>query len=82
MVLLGIFSAFAKYYSGGQENPRKDMYMMTSCTLTLTDDEFSRFLAELNALATKYMAKPVTEKSVSRQISLVSSPVDKIFQRT
>ena len=74
--LLGICSAFAKYFSSGQANPRKDMYMMTSCTLTLTDDEFSSFLAEINEVATKYMAKPVTEKSVSRQISLVSSPVN------
>lgn len=76
MVLLGIFSAFAKYYSGGQENPRKDMYMMTSCTLTLTDDEFSSSLAELHGVATKYMSKPVTGKSITRQISLVSSPVN------
>lgn len=74
--LLGICSAFAKYFSGGQVNPRKDMYMMTSCTLTLTDDEFTSFLTEINEVATKYMAKPVTEKSVSRQISLVSSPVN------
>lgn len=76
MALLSICSAFAKYFSSGHANPREDMYMMTSCTLTLTNDEFSSFLTELNELATKYMAKPVTEKSVSRQISLVSSPVD------
>ncbi|MDY5578172.1 MAG: helix-turn-helix domain-containing protein [Lachnospiraceae bacterium] len=76
MALLGICSAFAKYFSNGQANPRKDMYMMTSCTLTLTDDEFVSFLAELNEVATKYMSKPVTKKSVSRQISLVSSPVN------
>ena len=50
--------------------------MMTSCTLTLTDDEFSSFLAEINEVATKYMSKPVTKKSVSRQLSLVSSPVN------
>ena len=76
MALLGISAAFAKYFSRGKANPRKDMYMMTSCTLTLTDDEFKDFLAELTEIATKYMSKPVTEKSVSRQISLVSSPVN------
>ena len=76
MALLGILSAFAKYFSSGKANPRKDMYMMTSCTLTLTDDEFKSFLAELSEIATKYMSKTVTEKSVSRQISLISAPVD------
>lgn len=76
MALLGISSAFAKYFSGGRAQPRKDMYMMTSCTLTLTDDEFKSFLSELNEVATKYMSKPVTEESIPRQIPLVSSPVN------
>ena len=76
MALLGIYSSFAKYFISGQANPRKDMYMMTSCTFTLTDDEFMSFLSELNEVATKYMSKPVTEESVSRQISLISSPVN------
>ena len=49
--------------------------MLTSCTLTLTDEDFIKFLTELNEVATKYMAKPVTKKSVSGQITLVSSPV-------
>lgn len=39
--------------------------MLTSCTLTLMDE-----------VATKYMTKPVTKTSASRQITLVSSPVD------
>lgn len=76
MALFSICFAFARYFYSGQANPRKDMYMMTSCTLTLTDDEFTCFLAELKEVATKYMSKPVTEKSVSRQISLISSPVN------
>lgn len=66
----------AKYFSSGHANPRKDLLMLTSGTLTLTDEDFIKFLTELNEVATKYMAKPVTEKRVSRQITLVSSPVD------
>ena len=75
MSLLSLCAAFAKYFSSGHTNPRKDLLMLTSCTLTLTDEDFIKFLTELNEVATKYMAKPVTEKSVSRQITLVSSPV-------
>ena len=76
MSLLSLCAAFAKYFSSGHANPRKDLLMLTSCTLTLTDEEFIKFLTELNEVATKYMTKPVTETSVSRQITLVSSPVD------
>ena len=75
MSLLSLCSAFAKYFSSGHADPRKDLLMLTSCTLTLTDEDFIKFLTELNEVATKYMAKPVTKKSVSRQITLVSSPV-------
>ena len=75
MSLLSLCASFAKYFSGGHANPRKDLLMLTSCTLTLTDEDFIKFLTELNEVATKYMAKPVTEKSVSRQVTLVSSPV-------
>lgn len=75
MSLLSLCAAFAKYFSSGHADPRKDLLMLTSCTLTLTDEDFIKFLTELNEVATKYMAKPVTEKSVSRQITLVSSPV-------
>jgi hypothetical protein len=76
MSLLSIWVAFAKYFASGNANPRKDLLMLTSCTLTLTDEEFVKFLTELNEVATRYMAKPVMDKSVSRQITLVSSPVD------
>ena len=76
MSLLSLCASFAKYFSSGHANPRKDLLMLTSCTLTLTDEDFIKFLTELNEVATKYMTKPVTEKSVSRQITLVSSPVD------
>lgn len=76
MSLLSLCAAFAKYFSSGHADPRKDLLMLTSCTLTLTDEEFILFLTEMNEVATKYMSKPVTKTNVSRQITLVSSPVD------
>ena len=54
----------------------QDMLLFTGCTLTLTDDEFADFLSEINEVAMKYMAKPVTDESRTRQVSVVSSPVD------
>lgn len=74
--LLSLCASFAKYFASGHADPRKDLLMLTSCTLTLNDDDFIQFLKELNEVASKYMSKPVTQTSVSRQITLVSSPVD------
>ena len=52
------------------------MLLLTNCTLLLTDEEFSSFLSEINEIAIKYMGVKVTEHSKTRQITLISSPVD------
>ena len=74
--LLGICASFAKYFSGGQADPKKDMLLMTTCTLTLTDEKFMNFLSEINQVAVKYMDTPVKEGSKARQITLISAPAD------
>lgn len=74
--LLGICASFAKYFSGGHAEPKKDMLLMTTCTLTLTDEEFMNFLSEINQLALKYMDFAVREDSKQRQITLISAPTD------
>ena len=76
MSLLSICASFAKYFSSGHADPRKDMLMLTTCTLTLTDEEFMGFLSELNQLAVKYMKAEVKENSKTRQITLISAPAD------
>lgn len=78
MALLSICASFAKYFSGGHADPRKDMLMLTTCTLTLTDDEFMKFLSEINQLAVKYMNAKVCKNSKTRQITLISAPTDGI----
>ena len=72
--LMSICTAFAKYFASGHADPRKDMFMLTSCTLMLTDDEFGTFLKEINELAMKYISKEQTEGCRPRQITLISSP--------
>ena len=74
--LLGICSSFAKYFSGGHADPKKDMLLMTTCTLTLNDQEFMDFLSEINQVAVKYMEIPVKEGCKTRQITLISAPTD------
>ena len=74
--LLGICASFAKYFSGESPDPKKDMLLMTTCTLTLHDAAFMDFLSEINQVAVKYMDIPVKEGSKTRQITLISAPAD------
>ncbi len=50
--------------------------LLTNCTLVLTDDAFSNFLAEINEVALRYMRAEVAEGSKMRQITLISAPTD------
>lgn len=72
--LMSICTAFAKYFASGHADPRKDMFMLTSCTLMMTDDEFGTFLKEINELAMKYISQEPTEGCRPRQVTLISSP--------
>ena len=54
----------------------KDMLLLTACTLKLTDEEFAAFFSEINQVALKYMSMKPHEGSKTRQITLISSPVD------
>lgn len=76
MSLLGICASFAKYYASGSADPKKDLLLLTNCTLLLTDEEFLKFLSEINEVALKYMKVEATESSKTRKITLISSPVD------
>lgn len=76
MSLLGICASFARYFASGSADPQKDLLLLTNCTLLLTDEEFLKFLSEINEVALKYMKVEATESSKTREITLISSPVD------
>ena len=76
MSLLSICAAFAKYFSGGDAAPERDMLLFTNCTLLLTDGEFTDFLSEINEVALKYMKVEAKVGSKTRQITLISAPVN------
>ena len=76
MSLLSICAAFAKYFSGGNADPERDMLLFTNCTLLLTDGEFSDFLSEINEVALRYMKVEAKAGSKTRQITLISAPVN------
>ncbi len=76
MSLLSICASFAKYFSTGHADPRKDMLLLTNCTLLLTDQEFSEYLSKINQLTVKYMKQAPSESSKMRRITLISAPTN------
>lgn len=76
MSLLSICASFAKYFSGGNADPQRDMLLLSSCTLALTDEEFSGFLSEINEITVRYMKKEAAAGSKTRQITFVSAPTN------
>ncbi len=76
MSLLGICASFARYFAEDDVDPKRDMLLLTNCTLLLTDEEFSGFLSEINEIALRYMKAEATAGSKTRRITLISSPVD------
>ena len=74
MSLLSICASFARYFSGGKADPKKDMLLLTNCTLILTDEQFSGYLSEINEVALKYMKAEAFADSKMRQITLISAP--------
>ena len=76
MSLLSICASFAKYFSTGNADPKKDMLLFTNCTLLLTDEEFSKYLSEINQITVKYMKEESSESSKMRRITLISAPTN------
>ena len=76
MSLLSICASFARYFAGGNVDPKKDMLVLTNCTLLLTDEKFMGFLSEINEIALKYMKVEPTEDCKPRQITLISAPTN------
>ena len=73
---MSICTSIAEYFAGDNVNSKKDMYLMTGCTLMLTDEEFKQFFTEVYEVAMKYMSKEPAQGSRSRQVSIISSPCD------
>lgn len=76
MSLLSICASFVKYFSTGHADPQKDMLLLTSCTLLLTDEEFSEYLSEINQVTVKYMKQAPSESSKMRGITFISAPTN------
>ncbi|MDO4377873.1 MAG: helix-turn-helix domain-containing protein [Erysipelotrichia bacterium] len=76
MALLRISASFAKYFAKENNDPQKDMLLLSVCTLNLDDEDFRQYLAEINTITIKYVNKKVNDNSKVRQVTMISSPVE------
>lgn len=74
--LMTNYAKFHKYFNQENPNPAKDKIFLNNTVLMMSDKEFDQFIEELRQLILKYDFK-LTDKRKSRDISIISSPVEK-----
>jgi len=74
--LMSNYAKFHKYFNGQNPNTAKDKVFLNNTVLMMSDREFDQFIEELRQLILKYNYKS-TEKRRARDISIISSPVEK-----
>ena len=71
-VLMGLYAEFDRYARRPDADPARDLLCLRTCSLTLPDERFGEFLAELGAVFAKYQGE--TGGGKTRLVSLVSVP--------
>ena len=74
--LMNKYARFHNYFSGENPDPGKDKIFLNNSVMMMDDNEFDQFLSELRGLIIKYNFE-VANGRKTRDISIISSPVDK-----
>lgn len=77
LFLMNRYVAFRRYFAGKHADPGRDKLFLNTSILMLDDDEFDRFLGELRLLLTNYIGLEAAAGRKARDISIISSPVEK-----
>lgn len=73
--LMDIYADFQKYAANSDCDPMRDMLMLRTCSMMLTDKQYAAFLSELGEIIEKYMQVEDRTHGKARSLSLVSAPV-------
>lgn len=74
--LLSLMGDFEKYFEKGQVNLQRDLLMLNSMPLVLSDEEFMALLKEMTAVLKKYIDCKPKEGRKMRKLTIISSPVE------
>ncbi len=72
--LLGLAQDFADYYTDEGADPARDMLSITSVPLMMSDEEFSRYMQDVEKLTRKYEHNIPSGERRIRRVTLISSP--------
>ena len=73
--LMGLYADFEKYAANPTSDPVRDMLMLRTCSMKLTDEQYAAFLTELGEIIGKYLQAEDRAHGKTRSLSLVSTPV-------
>ncbi len=72
--LLGLAQDFADYYTDDKADPARDMLSITSVPLMMSDEEFVRYMKDVEKLTKKYEHNIPDGERRTRRVTLISSP--------
>ncbi len=75
--LLSMQSTFLRYFENEEADPQKDMLLLQTSTLMLTDEEFGKLLTDIGALISACSTKKGGGDRKVRRLSFVSSPEER-----
>lgn len=73
--LMNRYARFHNYFSGENQDHAKQKIFLNNSVLMMDDNEFDKFLSELQGIIIKYNFE-VTNGRKARDISIISSPVE------
>lgn len=79
--LMGIYGKFAVYAKQPESDPVKDLLMLRTRVMHLTDEDYIGLLAELTQLLEKYETKAKPGEGKLRSLSMISAPEGEAEER-
>lgn len=74
--LISLQRSFHAYFNQENIDPLKDMMSLSTCTLMLTDDEFTDLLGKLAEDMNEYVSKKAGPGRKPRRLTIISSPCE------
>ena len=75
-VLLSLLATFKSYFADGSADPVKDMLLVSTATLMLSDAEFEQYLTEYAELVQRYIGRQPDGERKPRRLTYISSPCE------
>ncbi len=72
--LLGLAQDFADYYTDDKADPDRDMLSIRSVPMMMSDEEFIRYMQDIEKLTKRYEHNEPADDRKVRRVTLISSP--------